>query len=198
MTPPLWLQQAPESEFATVRDVQVRLLGVDVTAAYVEVADERQRRADVLLGPLLGYADLCALAELPVDLPVPVRSVDRDAAHRLAALPFGAVDVEAGAFTRRAVEAVRVREVVHQGARWSTALEQVSRFAPYARRSVVLPRMPRNVARVRTDAAYYGVGVCVDTGADREWIAAPAPCRPRRYTPACWLFDETLLAAMSS
>lgn len=144
--------------------------------------------------PLLGYGGLTALAELPVDVPLPRSVLDQETVTRLLRLPHGAVDV-GEQFTRRAVAAVRVRAVMHEGSQWSRALERASRFAPYAQRTVALPRMPRSLARVRTEAAYYGVGVRVGFGDDVVWIARPAPFRPQRYSPASWLLDETVLAA---
>lgn len=195
-TPPLVRTPGPEPLAASVTEASLRLLGVPVTVLYQPVEDELQRRADCSLEPLLGYGDLMALAQLPVDIPVPRSALDHTTVARLSRIPFGAVDV-GEQLTRRAVAAVRVRAVVHEGSQWSRALERASRFAPYAQRTVALPRMPRNLARVRTEAAYYGVGVRVGCGDDCVWIAHPAPFRPQRYSAASWMLDETVLAATS-
>lgn len=197
MTTLSWSPQALPVPAASSLQARVKLLGVPVEVSFRLVEDELERRVDTGLGALLSYADLTALAELPVDVPVPAQSLPREVVQRLQGITDAAVEHDAGVFTRRAVAAVRVRSVVHEGTRWAQALERASRFGPYAQRSVVLARMPRNVARVRTEAAYYGIGVRVGSDDDALWLAQPAPFRPTRYSAASWFFDETVLAAVT-
>jgi hypothetical protein len=182
---------------ATPIRARVTLLGAPVEVSFCPVLDELNRRAEVGLGALRSYADLMVLSELPVDVPVPEHSLPPEVADRLRRVTPAAIEHDAGMITRRAVAAVRVRSIVHEGARWATALERASRFAPYAQRTVVLPRMPHNTARVRTEAAYYGVGVQVGSGDDAVWLSQPAPFRPRFYSAASWFFDEAVLAAVT-
>lgn len=197
MTTLLWSPQVLPARTTATLQARVTLLGVPVELSFRPVEDELRRRGDAGLGALLSYADLTALAELPVDVPVPTRSLPQDVVQRLRGVTDAAVQLEEGFFTRRAVAAVQVRSVVHEGSRWAQALERASRFGPYAQRTVALPRMPRNAARVRTEAAYYGVGVRVGSGDDAVWLAHPAPFRPRRYSAASWFFEETALAAVT-
>jgi hypothetical protein len=197
MTTLLWSPQVLTPPSAAPICARLTLLGVPVEVSFRPVRDELTRRAEVGLGAVRSYADLTALSELPVDVPVPEHLLAPDVADRLRCVTPAAVEHNAGTVTRRAVAAVRVRSVVYEGARWAAALERASQFAPYAQRTVVLPRMPRNAARVRTEAAYYGVGVRVGSGEDAQWLAQPAPFRPRLYSAASWFFDETVLAAVT-
>ncbi len=175
--------------------VNAVLLGVPVSACFVWVRDEVDRRLGSGLGPLLGYHDLVALSQLPVDVPVPLHAIDQETLCRLQHLSKAAVELCEHEAIRRAVAALRVESVEHEDNRWSRALERASRFGPYTRRTVVLPRVPRNVGHVRAEAAYYGVGVRVESAGENLWLAHPAPFRPVRYSPASWLFEETVLAA---
>ena len=175
---------------------QATLRGLPVTVDLDLVADEVERRQRAGLGALLQRADLHVLSGLPVDLPVPVGMLSGPRVEVLNRMKYGAVDVTDQVVTRRAVAPVRIRSVTYETRRWSQGLTRVSRFAPFAARAILLPEQPRDIAALRTAAAYYGIGVSIGTRDEPTWLVKPAPFRPLRYTPASWLFAETVFAVV--
>ncbi|MES5821520.1 hypothetical protein [Streptomyces sp. RG80] len=191
--------------------VGLRLRGERVQAAVTVFADEARRRSAVGLGAVDSRVLLTALHDLPVDLPVPLTSLDAHALRMLHTAPPGAVDLVDGQriAVRRLVPAVRVELVLVHGQRgispceWDSAVRDASQFAPFCARGVVvshpLPEPGRHNPGATDDsdmdllllkARFYGVGVATQEPAGLRWLLEPATYRPRRHSAAQWLFHE--------
>jgi len=190
---------------------ELRLRGQQVRAAVTVFADEARRRSAVGLRAVDSRALLSVLHDLPVDLPIPLPSLDAHALRTLHTAPPGVVDQEdgQGILVRRLVPAARVELVLVHGARgispdqWDSAVRDASQFAPFCARGVLLshpvseraghgPGSPDHpdLDLLLLKARFYGVGVATHGPAGLRWLLAPAPYRPLRHSAAQWLFHE--------
>ncbi|MFD9862308.1 hypothetical protein [Streptomyces alboflavus] len=183
--------------------VGLRLRGQHVRAAVTVFADEARRRSDAGLGAVDSRALLTVLYDLPAGVSVPLATLDPYALRALHTAPAGVVeiDVRHGTAVRRLVPAVRVELVLVHGpdgvpARaWDSAVRDASQFAPFCARGVVVAdaeghENAPDVERLLLKARYYGVGVATQGPHRLHWLLEPAPYRPRRHSPAQWLFHE--------
>ncbi|MFF0734767.1 hypothetical protein ACFYVK_24515 [Streptomyces chartreusis] len=187
--------------------VGLRLRGQRVQAAATVFADEARRRSTAGLGAVDSRALLTALFALPVDLPVPLASLDSFAVRALRAAPSGVVDLDDRQATavRRLVPAARVELVLTGGpdgipsCEWDSAVRDASQFAPFCARGVVvsaaehkdaLPSRSGCLDLLLLKSRFYGVGVAMATSRGLHWLLEPSPYRPRRHSTAQWLFHE--------
>lgn len=170
----------------------VRLWGTDalVFRRLDEREHERRRAADA--GRLDAIGHLETLMALPVDLPVPLRSLDPVLHRKLRGLPAGAVEVDRHRVTRRAVRPMRPELAVVKASGWRDGLEKAGRFAPVCRRAMLLEHEPAGLEDLLIEASYYGIGVFVPRDGGLEMAAAPEEFRPARHTAAAWLPVEEM------
>jgi hypothetical protein len=152
--------------------------------------DDRRRRAGLRAIRSPEVVEL--LLGLPVGAAVPVASLTPSERSALRSVPRGVVAVAAGSVTRQAVQPLAVDLAVVAAARgWRGGLQAAGRFAPFCSRVLLLRQPPTDVADLRLQADFYGIGVAVATSADQvEVMVAPRPFRRLRFTAAGWLFLE--------
>jgi len=152
--------------------------------------DERRRTAGAARLDYIGHLE--TLMALPVDLPVPLRSLDPGMRKKIRSLPQGAVEIDRHHVTRRAVRPMRPELAVVKAVGWRAGLEKAGRFAPVCRRAMLLERDVPGLDDLLVEAAYYGVGVLAPRSGGLEMIAEPQEFRPARHTAAAWLLVEEI------
>ena len=169
----------------------VKMMGVEALICYRLDAREHVRRQRAGTGSIRAADVLELLLGLPVGIPVPVASLTRREQAALVVAPPGSVVVRDGEATRQVVPPVTVDLALVAARSWRSGLTMAGRFAPFAARAMVLRRRPADLAEVRLQAGFYGVGVIVLVD-DRpaEVLVEPAPFRRRRFTAAGWRFLE--------
>uniref|UniRef100_UPI003C7BD782 hypothetical protein n=1 Tax=unclassified Streptomyces TaxID=2593676 RepID=UPI003C7BD782 len=168
------------------------LLGTDALVFYRFDATEHTRRQRAAMADLTGLGPLETLLTLPVDIPVPLDSLnarDRAAVRRL---PAGSVDRDRRTVTRHAVRPLHVDLAVVAAQQPRNALEAATRFAPFCSRAALLRRPAPRMDDFLNEASFYGVGVLVDSSSGIDMVLEPRPYRPRRHTAAAWNFTEEL------
>lgn len=154
---------------------------------------EHERRQTATLGGITSYAVLDLLMQLPIGFPVPVGALAVNEQRLLRRMPTGVMHVDSvhgrpAHVTRLAVKPAVVEVAVVEGRLNAETLGRATGFAPFCRRSILAPVRP-SVNRL-AEADYWGVGVTLDCGDDREVLVEPQPWRPMRHTAAGWLFAE--------
>ena len=153
---------------------------------------EHDRRRGACAGRLDAIGHLETLMALPVDLPVPLRSLEPELRKKIRMLPAGAVELDRRQVTRRAVRPMRPELAVVKAAGWRDGLEKAGRFAPVCRRAMLLEREPGGLDELLIEASYYGIGVLVPRDGGLEMAGAPEGFRPARHTAAAWLPVEEI------
>ncbi|GAA2293638.1 hypothetical protein [Streptomyces violaceusniger] len=173
----------------------LRLRGQRIKARVTVYADEARRRTEAGLGAVDSRSLLTRLYELPVGVPVPLSALDAYSLRALRAAPPGVVDLDEarGLAVRRLAPVARVELVLVEGSGWDQVVRSASQFGPFCARGVVVPEGGPNLDLLLLKARFYGVGVGIAAnGAPHgpHWLLEPAPYRPRRHSPAQWLFHE--------
>lgn len=188
-----------------VYEVRLKCVGGPVDAHVVPNAEEVQRRR--YIGGMIMPEDLESLdllLRVPLDGAVSEAVFsrrERDKLRRLGPrLIHCDVDGATRAVRRLAAPPASVRDVFVRRKNWNTALRQATRFAPYCRRSIILPSLPVDAETLLLEACFFGVGVGIDAGggATPLWLLEPAPFVPERFTGASWKFSEAALEAWQS
>ncbi|MBT2529929.1 hypothetical protein J7E91_32355 [Streptomyces sp. ISL-99] len=177
------------------------LRGQRVQAAITVFEDEAQRRAAAGLGALDQRSLLTFLFNLPAGVPVPLDQLDASDRRRASTAPSGVVEVdqEHGVVVRRIVPVVRVEQVLVHAKDWDQGVRLASQFGPFCTRAFIVPEGTPDTDLIVLKARYYGVGVAVQApGGSSRWLLEPAPYRPRRHSPAQWLFHEQAWRQMGS
>jgi hypothetical protein len=177
---------------------EVRFAGVAVSASVRIDPVEVQRRADAGLAPGLDHDLSEALAELPVDWPVPWSSVHPLVRLRLEHAPSGVVELTDLEVIRRWRPAVTVTGVFTVARRqWRPALRKVSLFAPDAPRGLVLRDRPADQGEVLDAARGLGIGLAAPASSARAWQLLLAPSHSVRPVPGPrhWRFLEAAYEA---
>lgn len=186
-----------------VNDPNIRALPVRIFGSrahlVVGINDaERDRRDRAGLGALTDLATLDGLLNLPLGLPVDIAGLT-DAERRLVArLPDSIVEHRAlidATVVRRVQPVLSVRAATVRARSWRAGLVNVSQFAPYCPRSLVL--LCDLSEGERDDAClaccYHGVGLTVTTSNGLTSLVAPDPFpRAQRVSAArrWWLTEE--------
>jgi hypothetical protein len=186
---------AARAASATVRANEVRrtLMSIMATEALVcyRLDDGEHARRQRAGTGAIGSADvLDLLLGLPIALPVPVASLTRRELAALRLAPPGAIARSDGQVTRHAVAPVAVELALVAARSWRTGLEVAGRFTPFCSPAMVLRRRPANVADLRLQAGFYGVGVIVVDDLETEVLVEPAAFQRRRFAAAGWRFLE--------
>jgi len=160
----------------------VRLLGMDLTAVVrIDIA-EVQRRDQVGLGAVVDHDLTEALAELPVDWPVPRTELDPVTVARLKVAPPGVVEETTTALVRQWRPALTLSGVFIVVRRaWRAGLQKVSLFAPDAPRGLVVCNPPQNMEPVLALAKELGIGLIAPNG--HGWRLVLEPDRQPSYAP---------------
>lgn len=175
-----------------VRHKFVPILRTQALLGYRLNEHEVTRRQAQQLGSISSPDVLDLLMDLPLGLPVPIKSLTLWERSALRSAPPGAVSIAAGEVTREAVAPVAVDFAIVPARTWRAGLETAGRFAPFCMRIMVLNRRPRNESDVRVEASFYGVGVVVADQRGADVLAEPALFRRRRFTVAGWQFLENV------
>lgn len=154
---------------------------------------EHERRRQAGLGGITSPEALDLLMQLPVGFSVPVGALAARDQRLLRKLPAGVVAIDSvhgrpARVTRLAVKPAVVDLAVVEGRLNAETLGRATGFAPFCRRTVLVPVRPP--AERLAEADYWGVGVTLVRGGEHEVLVEPAPWRPQRHTAAGWLFVE--------
>lgn len=181
---------SPAVRCSKVHFALMPVMGTEAMVCYRFDDGEATRRHQAGLGSLRSAEMLELLLGLPVGMPVPVTSLTRRESAALKLAPSGAVSVRDGMVIRHAVAPVRVDLAVVAGRSWRQGLVRAGRFAPFCARAVALHRYPHDLAEVKLQAGFYGVGVIVTDSQSTEVLVAPALFRLSRWSAAGWRFLE--------
>ncbi|MFH9983245.1 hypothetical protein ACH4ND_29255 [Streptomyces sp. NPDC017179] len=176
----------------------VSVFGTEALCFYRLNEDEHARREEVSAARVDKLPDLECLLTLPVDVPVPLQSLDSPARRAVRGLPSGAVERDRKTVTRRAVRPLQVDLAVVRASGWRLGLERAGQFAPFCRRAMLLDRLPARLDEVLVEADFYGIGVFVASGDEVELVLEPADYRPPRHTAAAWWFVEDVYQRLRS
>lgn len=157
-------------------------------------AAEHQRRSDCGAAPILDAVALDLLLSLPVGTPFAVGALSWRQQQTVRRLPPGAADVTRTHITRLAVRPCRIDLAAVTGDPTRRNLARAGRFTPFCARTLVIPRAPRR-ADFLAEADFWGIGVVLARGAERETLVEPRPWRLMRHSPAGWRFVEEAYAA---
>jgi hypothetical protein len=181
---------------STAHSVSLELMGSQALIFYRPDDGECARRLRTSAARLDNLGVLQTLLELPVGLPVERAMLSPRLQAGIRRLPAGAADLDRRQVVRRAVRPLVVDLAVVRAttAGWRDGLRRASRFAPFCRRALFLDAFPTAREDLLMEAAFYGVGVLVRTGAEEGTVMAlePRPYRPQRHTPAAWCFTEEI------
>ena len=168
------------------------LKGSDALVFYREDQGECARRRESRAAALDRIDVLATLLQLPVDQPVALASLTPQLRAAVHALPQGAAQVADGQVVRRAVRPLAVDLVVVRSTSpgWRDGLVRAGRFAPFARRALLVDPPAGEREDLLMQAAFYGIGLLMPTGSGAELMVEPGTYRPRRYTAAAWCFVE--------
>lgn len=165
---------------------QCDLFGRAVTAEVVPVMDEWSRRQQAGLTGVADRSVLRVLFGLPSDVPVDRQTLTAGQVRVLRRAPVGVCALQRQTVTRLLVPAVRVHSVTLESTPCRGALRDLSQFAPFAPQALVSTR--ENVSdSLVAEAVMLGIGVRTRSG---RVLCEAAWRRPRRHTPAAWLFVE--------
>jgi hypothetical protein len=166
------------------------IMGTEALICYRFDDGEHERRQRTGAGVILSADALELLLGLPVAMPVPVTSLTRRERAVLKLLPRDAALVCDGQVTRYAVAPLAVELALVEARTWQKGLEVAGRFTPFCARAMVLRRRPADLAEVRLQADFYGVGVIVVDDQVTELLVKPAPFQRLLFTAAGWRFLE--------
>lgn len=197
-----------ESHEGPVRSASTSLLlqGAEASAVRLRRADclvfhrldrtEHARRQAAGAGWLDEFRPLEMLMNLPVGMPVPRASLGARLRPEVRVLPHGAAVRDRHSVTRLAVRPLRVDLVVVRAPGWRSGMDLASQFAPFARRAMVLERVPRNLDELLMEADFYGIGVFAARRGGVQMLVEPAEYRAVRFTTAAWRFAEQAYRAI--
>lgn len=175
----------------------VRLFGGNALVFYSLDPTEHTRRTAACAKPLTRLRDMETLLKFPVGMPVPLRSLERPTAAAVRALPGGAADIRHGQVMRHAIRPVHVDLVVVTADNPRRGLAAAGRFAPFARRAVMLDRPGAATDMLLLEAAFYGIGVIARQDDGLRVLVQPEPFQAVRHSAAGWLFVEDIYSLVT-
>ncbi|MER8187933.1 hypothetical protein [Kitasatospora sp. NPDC094015] len=187
---------APQLLGPGVRAAELPLLGARALVFHRPDPAECDRRRTAGAERLNRITALQTLLALPVALPVDLAALGPAEREAVRSLPAGAARTGERSVTRLAVRPLAVDLVVVRAAGRRDPLQLAGRYAPFARRAVLLGRTPAGAVASHQDllvaAAFYGIGVFAEGPDGIRALLEPAPYRPQRHTAAAWHFVEEL------
>lgn len=162
------------------------LAGVVYRPNQSEVARRRTQR----VGSFTEMDVLDVLMGLPEGLPVALNELTDAERALMDRAPGGAIEHRGEEVVRRAVAPVSVLFALVAANDWHVGLKRAGRFAPFCARAMLLPELPMDWDDARTQASYFGIGICTFVDAQLRMLITPRPYVRRRHTPAQWWFAE--------
>lgn len=170
----------------------VSIMGTSALVRYRLEDLEVTRRKASRLCDISSPDVLNLLLDLPIGLPVPVKSLTRWERLALRTAPKGAVSIANGEVTRKAVAPIAVDLAIVPARTWRAGLQAAGRFAPFCARMMVLGSPPRNLDALSAQASFYGIGVAVADQEEPRLVVMPEGFRRKRFTAAGWQFLEAV------
>jgi len=171
-----------------------RILGVDAWLLLDLDEAEHRRRRERGLGSVISREFLRLLSDLPHGEAVRVVDLTSPERRCLGRLPCGVVDAAGGWVTRLALPPVTIDLAIVTGNDPDRGLDSASRFAPFARRLLVLTRPPRDLPNVEAEARFYGIGLAIADEAEGVIVVHPEPLSTA-IGPVTWRVSEEAYAA---
>jgi hypothetical protein len=175
---------------ADCRSALLRTFGTRAGVVYRPDQAEVARRGAQRVGSFTEIDILDALMGLPAGLPVAPNELTDAERALVDRAPGGAIERRGGQVVRRAVAPVSVLFAVVAANDWHSGLKRAGRFAPFCARAMLLPALPADWDDARTQASYFGTGICVFVDAQLRMLVTPRPYARKRHTPAQWWFAE--------
>jgi hypothetical protein len=180
------------SELSRCTSAVVQVFGAVAGVAYVPDPVEAARRDAVGLGAITGRAELDALMNLPVGIPVNAHEMTERELRLLRRAPRGVVEDDGVRLVRRVVAPVSVRFAIVGARTWQEGLVKAGRFAPFCARAMLLSRPPTDLDDAAVQASFYGIGISVFTTGTLRMLVEPASYVRHQHTPAQWRFAEEI------
>lgn len=169
------------------------LAGVVYRPDQAEVARRRAQR----VGSFIEIEMLDVLMGLPVGLPIARNELTDPERTLVDRAPRGSIEHRGGQVVRRAVAPVSVLFAVVAANDWHAGLKRAGQFAPFCARAMLLPVLPADWEDARTQASYFGIGICIFVDAQLRMPLTPRPYVRKRHTPAQWWFAEEVYRQVS-
>jgi hypothetical protein len=155
---------------------------------------EHQRRQDHGLGHITHWSLIETCLSLPHGESVPWQSLTIRQQNVVRQAPAGLFRITGhrnnSKVTRLALRPCRVvRATVRAATASATALGNVTSYAPFCERSLIVTRRPR-MPETFIEYGFWGVGLYLDHDGELETLVEPATWRPQRHTAAGWRFAE--------
>lgn len=179
-------------DLARYPTAMVRVFGAVAGVAYRSDPAEMTRRRAVGCGAITGRAELDALMNIPVGVPVDGRALSERERRLLQRLPRGAVETDGSRLVRRAVAPLLVTFAIVGARSWQEGLVKAGRFAPFCARAMLLATPPSDLDDAAVQASFYGIGVGVVTAERLRMLVDPVPYVRHRHTSAQWRFAEEI------
>lgn len=168
------------------------------TLAFTLNTAEHARRQTAGLHALDRYTWIEPLMTLPQGCPVPLDAINPALHPTLRRIPEGVFEPGRPDYLRLAIPPASNFTAYVKAKRWAPGhLARASAFAPVGQRAIVLASTAKPPgAMALSEADFWGIGVgrITDSGGF-EWLLAPAPYRPVRFTAARWRFAELVYGA---
>jgi hypothetical protein len=161
--------------------------------------DEHRRRQAHGTGQVTHWSIVETFLSLPHAEPVPWQSLTIRQQNVVRQAPAGLFRITGHRHhpkvTRMALRPCRVvRATVHAATASATALGNVTSYAPFCERSLIVTRRPR-MPETLIEYGFWGVGLYLDHDGELETLVEPATWRPQRHTAAGWRFAEEAYGA---
>lgn len=153
---------------------------------------EWRRREQAGFNALTRLEVLEGLLGLPLGLPVSRQALTTHEHQLVSRLPHGVVEQRGDHVVRWAEPVVECFFALVFARSWSTGLRDVSKFASFCARLIVLESCPAEKTEACLEASYYGVGLAVQAKNDHRMLVPPEPLANRRVSAAGWWFTEEI------
>lgn len=178
------------AELAGGKSALLQTFGTLAGVAYQPDQAEVARRRAHGVGSFTEIEILDALMGLPIGLSISWNELTNAERSLLDRAPSGAIERRSGQIVRRAVAPVSVLFAVVAANDWHAGLRRAGQFAPFCTRAMLLPTLPADWEDARTQASYFGIGVCLFVDAQLRMLVTPRAYVRKRHTPAQWWFAE--------
>ncbi|RSN50519.1 hypothetical protein DMH12_24875 [Streptomyces sp. WAC 04229] len=155
---------------------------------------EHARRQDRSIGSLTHWSIIETCLHLPHAEPIPWQALTIRQQNVVRQAPPGVFRITGHRHhpkvTRIALRPCRVvRATVRSATACATALGNVTSYAPFCERSLIVTRLPR-MPETLIEFGFWGVGLYLDHDGELETLVEPTTWRPMRITAAGWRFAE--------
>jgi len=179
-----------DAGLAGEKSALLRTFGTLAGVVYRSDQAEVARRRAHGMGWCTEIEMLDALMGLPAGLPISRNELTNAERTLVDRAPSGSIERRGGQVIRWAVAPVSVLFAVVAANDWHVGLRRAGQFAPFCARAILLPALPGDWEDARTQASYFGIGVCMLVDAQLHMLVTPRPYVRKRHTPAQWWFAE--------